>query len=112
LLQKAGLVDDKNRILVGERFQSVIAHDIAQCICVPPAAAQDRLLTPWARIAGRLRAHPTRLARFVPQKPVQKLPRRCRYSLLTKQRTYPRLNIPQRRYPKLKRRLDRCSRHP
>jgi len=67
LFQKAGLVNDKNRVLVGERFQSTSAHDIAQRICVPLAAAQDRLLAPRAGIAGRLRAHPTRLARFVPQ---------------------------------------------
>ena len=94
LLQKAGFVDDQNRVLIGERFQRVIADDVAQCIRIPPAAAQDRLLTPRPGIARRLRAHPAGLARLVAQKPVQKLPRRRRHPLLTKQRTYPRLYIP------------------
>ena len=89
LLQKAGLVDDQNRVLIGKRFQRVIAHDVAQRIRVPSPAAQDRLLTPWAGIARRFRAHPARLARLVPQKPVQKLSRRCRNPLLTEQPTHP-----------------------
>ena len=67
LLQKTGLVNDKNRIPISERFQRVIAYDVAQRFRVPPAAAQDRLLTPRARIPGRFRAHPTCLARFVPE---------------------------------------------
>ena len=67
LLQKTGLVDDQNRVLIGKRFQRVFAHDVAQGIRIPPPAAQDRLLTPWAGIARRLRAHPARLARLVAQ---------------------------------------------
>jgi hypothetical protein len=42
LLQKAGLVDDKNRLLIGQRFQRVIAHNVAQRIGVPVATAKDR----------------------------------------------------------------------
>ncbi len=48
------------------------------CIRVPSAAAQDRLLTPWAGIARRLSAHPARPAGFASQKPVQKPSRRRR----------------------------------
>ena len=94
LLQKAGLVDDKDRLRVGERFQRVLAHDVAQRIRVPPAAAQDRLLPPRAGITDRFRAHPARLAWLVPQKPVEKLSRRSRNPLLTEQGTNPRLHIP------------------
>ena len=112
LLQEAGLVDDKNRLLIGEGFQRVRAHDVTQRIRVPPPSAQDRLLTPRAGIAGRLRAHPARLARLVPQKAVEKFFCRGRHPLLAEQRSNPRLHIPRRRRPKLKRRLDRCSRHP
>jgi hypothetical protein len=74
LLQEAGLVNDENRRLLGKRLQRVLAHDLAQCIGVPPAAAQDRLLTPGAGIARCLRAHPAGLSRFVAKKSVQKLP--------------------------------------
>jgi hypothetical protein len=112
LFQKAGLVNDKNRIPISERFQRVIAYDVAQRFRVPPAAAQDRLLTPRARIPGRFRAHPTCLARFVPELPIQEFPCRRRNPLLAEQRTKLRLHIPQRRRPKRKRRLNRCSRHP
>src|ERR1700693_4882927 len=112
LLQKAGLVDDKNRVLIGQRFQRVIAYDVAQRLRIPPATAQDCLLTPRAGIARHFRPHPAGLARFVPQKSVQKLPRGARNPLLPKQRTNPRLHVPQRRCPKLKRCFDRCSRHP
>jgi hypothetical protein len=112
LLQEAGLVDNQNRLLVGQGFQRVIAHNIAQRIGIPPAAAQDRLLTPRAGIARRLRPHPARLARLVTQQPVKKLSRRRGDPLLAEQITYPSLHIPQRRRPKLQRRLDRCVRHP
>ena len=94
LFQKAGLINDKNRLLVGEGFQRVIAHDVAQRFRVPPAAAQDRLLTPRSGIAGRFRPHPACLARLGPQKAVQKLSRRCRHPLLAKQTADPRLHIP------------------
>ena len=73
---------------------------------------QLRLLPPRAGIARRLGAHPARLARLAPQKPVQKLSRRGHHPLLAEQRTYPRLYIPQRRGPKFQRRLNRSSCHP
>jgi hypothetical protein len=71
-----------------------IAHDVAQRICVPPAAAQDRLLAPGTRIASCFRAHPARLARLVPQQAIQKQSRRCRKPLPTKQGTNARLHVP------------------
>ena len=71
LLQKAGLVNDQNRILISKRFQRVIAHDVAQRIRVPPPAAQDRLLAPRTGIARRFRAHPARLAPLIPKQTVQ-----------------------------------------
>jgi transposase len=96
LLQETGLINDKNRRLVGKRFQRVRADDIAQCIGVPPAAAQDRLLTPRPAIARRFRPHPTCLSWLAPKKSVQKLSSRYCNTLLAEQRTYPRLHIPQR----------------
>ena len=74
--------------------------------------AQYRLLTPWAEIPGRFRAHPAGLARFAPKQPIQEIPCRRRDPLLAEQRTKLRLHIPQRRRPKPKRRLNRCSDHP
>jgi len=47
-------------------------------IRVPPAAAQDRLLAPRARIPSRLGAHPSGLAPFIPEQTVQEQAcRRC-----------------------------------
>jgi hypothetical protein len=66
-----------------------LAHDLAQRVGVPPAVAQDRLLTPGARIARRLGAHPARLSRFVANKSLQKLPSRYANPPLTEQGTYP-----------------------
>src|SRR5665811_1911820 len=112
LFQKAGLVDDKNRLLISQGFQRIIAHHVAQRFRVPPAATQDRLLTPRAEIPSRFRAHPARLARFAPKQPIQEIPCRRSDPLLAEQRTNPRLHIPQRGRPKPKRRLNRCSDHP
>ena len=82
LLQKTGLVDDQNRILISQRFQRVIAHHVAQGIRVPSPPAQDRLLPPRTGIARRFRAHPARLAPLVPQQPVEEQARRGRHPLL------------------------------
>ena len=94
LFQKAGLINDKNSLLISERFQRVIAYDVAQRFRIPPAAAQDRLLTPRAGIASRFCAHPPCLARLVPEQSIQEFPCRCRDPLLAKQGTKPRLHIP------------------
>ncbi len=94
LFQKAGLINDKDSLLISERFQRVIAYNVAQPFRIPPATAQDRLLTPQARIASRFRAHPPGLARIVPSNPSKNCPCRCRHPLLAKQQTKPRLHIP------------------
>src|SRR6516162_1356211 len=71
LLQKAGFVDDKNRVSIAQRFQCILTRHIAQCVGIPSSSAQDRLLAPRAWIADRFRPHPTRLARFVAQQPIE-----------------------------------------
>jgi len=87
------IIDDEDRVPIGQRFQRVIAHNVAQTIGIPVATAEDRLLTPRAGIASGLRAHPARLARLVPQQPIQKLSRRRRHPLATEQETNPSLYI-------------------
>src|SRR6476660_6837442 len=107
LLQKAGFVDDKNSVSIGQRFLCILTHHIAQCIGIPSSSAQDRLLAPRTWIAGRFRSHPTRLARLVAQQSVEKLPRRGRDPLLRKQRTDALLDVSQRRSPQRQRILNR-----
>src|SRR5712691_8885126 len=58
LLEKAGLVDDEDRIVIRQFLDDVVADNIAQGIGIPIPATQDSLLPPWTRIASRLRAHP------------------------------------------------------
>jgi hypothetical protein len=82
LVQKAGLGNDKNRIPTSERFQRVIAYDVAHRFCVPPAAVQDRLLALRVKIPSRLRAHPACLARFVAKQPIQEFLCRRRHPLV------------------------------
>ena len=103
LFQKPGLIDDQNRVLIGQRFQRVLTDNVAQRVGVPLPPAQDRLLAPRAGIAGRFRPHPTRLARLVAQQSVEKLPRRGRDPLLRKQPTDALLDISQRRSPQRQR---------
>src|SRR6516225_6997331 len=55
LLQKAGFVDDKNRVSIAQRFQCILTRHIAQCVGIPSSSAQDRLLAPRAWIADRFR---------------------------------------------------------
>src|SRR4029078_5788482 len=57
LLQKAGFVDDKNSVSIGQRFLCILTHHIAQCIGIPSSSAQDRLLAPRTWIAGRFRSY-------------------------------------------------------
>src|SRR5471030_1575498 len=111
LLQKAGLVDHEDRIVIRQMLDDVIADDIAQAISIPIPATQDRLLTPRAGIASRLRAHPTGLALLISEQAFQEQTRiRCN-SLLPEQRTYPLLDLPKRRRPQRKRLFyRRCPR--
>src|SRR6476646_5356499 len=41
LLQKAGFVDDKNSVSIGQRFLCILTHHIAQCIGISSSSAQD-----------------------------------------------------------------------
>ncbi len=99
LFEKAGLVDHQDRIVIRQMLDDIIADDIAQSIGIPIPPTQDRLLPPRARIAGRLRAHPTRLALLIPEQTFQKQAGIGRNTLLQKQRTYPLLDLPKRRRP-------------
>ena len=112
LFQKSRLVDDENRILVGQRFQRIIAHDVAQCVRVPAPATKDRLLPPRPWIACRFGPHPAGLAPLFAKQPVEEILCRPCHALLREQRPHPTLHITQRRRPQLQRRLDRSSRHP
>ena len=112
LLQKPRLVDDENRVVVGQGFERVIAHDVAQRISIPLAATQNSLLPPRTRIASRFRPHPAGLAPLLAEQTFEKILRRQRHPRLREQRTHPTLHVTQRRRPQLQRRLDRCSRHP
>src|SRR6185312_10330520 len=107
LFQKAGLINDQNRVRIAQRFQHVLTYNVAQRLGVPLPAAQNRLLAPRAWIASRFRPHPTRLARLTAQQAIEKLPRRGRYPVLRKQRTDALLDVSQRRSPQRQRILNR-----
>jgi hypothetical protein len=74
LLQEPSLIDHKDRVVIGQRFERIITHDIAQIVGIPPAPSQDGLLPPWAGIARRFGSHPTRLATLIAQQAVKKKP--------------------------------------
>src|SRR5260370_18379643 len=94
-----------------------MAEDIGQGICIPIPATQDRLLPPWARIAGGLSAHPTGLALLISKQTFQKKACILRNTLLPEQWTYSLLDLPKRRRPQRKRLFNRrclrprCSNH-
>src|SRR5471030_600143 len=117
LLEKAGLVDHEDRVVIRQMFDDIIADDIAQGISIPIPATQDRLLSPWAGIPSRLRAHPTGLALLIAEQTFQKQACILRNTLLPEQRTDPLLDLPKRRRPQRKRLFNRrclrprCSNH-
>ena len=100
LLEKSGLIDYQNRVIVGERLKRIAAHEIAQVIGFPPAAAQYGLLPPRARIASGLRPHPARLAPLIAKQAVQECSCRSRNPLLRKQRAHPLLPHSAAKMPK------------
>src|SRR5271154_39739 len=111
LLEKAGLVDDEDRIVICQMLDDIAAHDIAQGIGIPIPATKDRLLPPWTRIASRLRAHPAGLALLIAEQTFQKQASVPRNPFLPEQWTYPLLNPPKRRCPQRKRLFNRrCPR--
>src|SRR5882724_9811092 len=107
MLEKTGLVDDEDRIVICQMLDNIVAHDIAQGISIPIPATQDRLLPPWTRIASCLRPHPTGLALFIAEQTFQKKACGLRNTFLPEQRTYPLLHLTKRRSPQRKRFFDR-----
>src|SRR3977135_1841170 len=111
LLEKAGLVDHEDRIVIRQMLDDIITYHIAQGISIPGHATQDRLLPPWAGIASRLRAHPTGLALLISEQTFQEQTSIRRNTLLPEQRTYPLLDLSKRRRPQRKRLFNRrCPR--
>ncbi len=80
-------------------LDDIIAYDVAQSIRVPIPATKDRLLPPRAGIASRLGPHPAGLALFISEQTFQEQARIRRNTLLFEQRTYPLLDLPERRSP-------------
>src|SRR5471030_1157696 len=107
LLQKAGLVDHEDRIVIRQMLDDIIADDIAQAIGIPIPATQDRLLPPRAGIASCLRAHPTGFALLISEQTFQKQACIRRNTILIEQRTYPFLDLTKRRRPQRKRLFNR-----
>src|SRR3979490_1637592 len=70
-------------------LDDIVAYDIAQGIGIPIPPTQDRLLPPWARIASRLRAHPTGFAPLISEQTFQEQTGIRRNTLLCEQRTPP-----------------------
>src|ERR1700688_111993 len=112
LLEKAGLVDHEDRIVIRQMLDDIIADDISQSISIPIPATQDRLLPPRTGIASRLRAHPAGFALLISEQTVQKQACIRRNTLLLEQRTYPFLDLTKRRRPQRKRLLNRRWRRP
>src|SRR6266436_5440760 len=96
-------------------LDDIVAHDIAQGISVPIPTTKNCLLSPWARIASRLRTHPAGLALLISEQTFQEQACIRRNTLLREQRTYPLLDLSKRRRPQRKRLLNRRGprpRHP
>ena len=107
LLEKTGLVDHQNRIVIRQVLNDIVPDDVAQVIGVPISATQDCLLPPRPGIASRLRSHPTRLAGLIAEQPFQEQSCIRRHALLPEQPTYPLLDLSKRCHPQSQRLLDR-----
>jgi hypothetical protein len=107
MLEKAGLVDHKDRIVIRQMLNDIIADDFTQAISIPIPATEYRLLPPRARIARCLCAHPTSFALLISKQTFQKQACVRRNTLLPEQRMYPRLDLPKRRRPQRKRLFNR-----
>jgi E4 protein len=92
-VEKTGLVDHQHRIVVCQMLNDIVAHGIAQGISVPVSTTQNRLLSPWTRITGRLRPPPTGLALLISEQAFQEQACIRRNTLLREQRTYPLLDL-------------------
>src|SRR5208282_3409977 len=93
LLEKAGFIDHQHRVLVRKMLGGIVAHQLAQCVGIPPVTAQNRLLPPRSRIARRLRAHPSGFTTLVTKQPVHEQPRVQSCALPREQWTYSLLHL-------------------
>src|ERR1700692_3755698 len=93
-------------------LDDIVVHDIAQGISGPVSTTQNRLLPPWAGIASRLRAHPTGFALLISEQTFEKQACIPRNTILIEQRTYPFLDLTERRRPQRKRLFNRRCRRP
>jgi hypothetical protein len=94
LLEEAGLINDQNRIIIGQCLKCIITHDVAQPISIPVAAAKNGLLAPGTGVTRSLCPHPAGLASLITKKAIKKLPRRTGNACLAEKRPYPRFYIP------------------
>jgi len=111
LLEKTGLVDHQHGIRCREGLQGMVAHQIAQRVRIPTAAAEHGLLPPRPGIARRLGAHPPGLAPFRPEQPVEERRGGGRHAGMAEQRPELRLDRAQLGRPEVQRLLDRGTRH-
>src|SRR3954469_20912220 len=110
-LRKPVSVDHPHGLRGAERLDHVVAHHIAQSICVPVTAPQDGLLPPGAGIASGLGAHPAGLAPLGPEPPVQEGVGGSGDAWRSQQGPHPRLGLTQRRRPELQSGFERGSGH-
>jgi hypothetical protein len=106
LLEKAGLVDDQHRIRRSQHLKRILAHQVAQVVRIPVAAAEHGLLAPRARIPGGFGAHPAGLAPLGPEQPIEKGSRRGGDAGMSKQRSELSFDLTQLRTPEFEHLLD------
>jgi hypothetical protein len=95
LLEEAVFVDDQHGIALGQRLKHIVAHNIAQRVGIPVAAAQHCLLAPRTDAAGGLRPHPARLAPLWPKQRVKESHSRGQDARVIDQPTQSGLGFPQ-----------------
>ena len=82
LLEKAGLVDHQDRVVIRQMLDDIVADDIAQAVSIPIPATEDRLLPPRASVASRFRSHPASFALLIPEQSLEKQARISRNTIL------------------------------
>jgi hypothetical protein len=51
LLEKAGLINDKDAIISSKLLDDILSHDVAEFVGLPPSATQNSLLLPSITVA-------------------------------------------------------------
>ena len=82
LLQETGLVHDQHGVLIRQVLDDILAYNVAQCIGIPAAPPQDRLLPPGTGVTRCLGAYPARLAPFLSQQSIKEQTDRGRHPFL------------------------------